>query len=116
MEIPQFEKHIEKQNDRYAGIIQGWYIDKPRNGLHVLGAISDAFIMGAGGLEGSFDAAATLRFGGLELLLKKLELDSIDPEAELDEDRFDEVIRASIAYGVSWDLLDDELHASRTET
>lgn len=111
MEIPRFEEVIERQNDVYAMEIVEQYRDKPKSPGNVLKAISYSFILGAGGHEGSFDAAMVLEAGGLALLLQKIELDYIDadPNTVVDEEKFASAVRAAVAHGAQYDVLEMEI-------
>ncbi len=111
METPRFEENIERQNDVYAMEIVEQYRDKPKSPDNVLKALSYSFILGAGGYEGCFDAAMVLEEGGLALLLQKVELAYIyaDPNAVVDEETFAEAVRAAVAHGAQYDVLEMEI-------
>lgn len=80
----------------------------------VIDAICKAFLLGAGGYEGSFDAAHTLDRGGLALLLQYLGLTDIDtrPSTEIDLATFEAAVRTAVDYGMSYDDIDDALSKS----
>jgi|GEM_PF-2803824 len=111
MERPQYDESIARQNDVYAMEVIERYRDKPKTASELMAALTDAFILGAGGYEGSFDAALVLEYGGMEVLLKKLGLEDMDRDmsAVVDKEVFEHVVRAAVDYGAAWDELEDEI-------
>lgn len=113
MERPQYDESIARQNDVYAMEVIERYRDKPKTASELMAALTDAFILGAGGYEGSFDAALVLEYGGMEVLLKNLGLEDMDRDmsAVVDKEVFEHAIRAAVDYGAAWDELEDEIPA-----
>ena len=111
MERPSYNELITRQNDVYAMEIIEIFRDKPKTSSVMLNAVTNAFILGAGGYEGSFDAALILEYGGLEVLLKSLGLSSIDTNlsSEIPVEQFEEAVRAAVDFGASWDDLEAEI-------
>lgn len=111
MERPVYNESITLQNDVYAMDVMELFRERPRTADQVLEAVFQAFILGAGGYEGSFDAALMLEDGGMAVLLENLGLGSIDtaPTTELEIDRFEDVIRAAVDYGAAYEELEKEI-------
>lgn len=74
-------------------------------------AIICAFILGAGGPDGSFDAAAILEIGGFELLLSKLGLSEIDDKIaqSMSDEMFAEIVVSAVTWGPQFDVLGEEI-------
>lgn len=111
MERPQYEPSIARQNSVYAMDVIERYYDKSKTAEALLAAVTDAFILGAGGYEGSFDAAYVLEHGGMAVLLESLGLEWIDKDmgAVVDTETFESAVRASVDYGAAWDDVEDEI-------
>jgi hypothetical protein len=111
MERPTYDEVITRQNHVYAVDVIERYYDRPKTPDNLLGAITQAFILGAGGYRGDFDAAMTLERGGMAVLLESLGLSEIDknPAAELDPTMFEAAVRASVDFGMSWDDIEAEI-------
>lgn len=112
MERPTYEEDtINRQNDIYAMDVVERYIGRPKTADTLITAITEAFILGAGGYEGSFDAACVLEEGGLAVLLSSLGLSEIDQSLseELDASTFETAVLASVDFGASWDNLEEEI-------
>ena len=113
MERPDYSKAplIVRAFDVYAMELFERFKDHQKTPDTCITAVTEAFIMGAGGHEGSFDAAMTLEYGGLAVLLESLGLSHIDasPTELLSQEQFEEKVRAAIDFGASWDLLEDEI-------
>ncbi|MEI9913677.1 MAG: hypothetical protein WDN66_01580 [Candidatus Saccharibacteria bacterium] len=114
MERPSYDETITRQNDIYAMEITERYRSRPKTANTLLEAITYSFILGAGGYEGSFDAAITLEYGGMAVLLESLGLTGLDRDlsSPVDADLFDDAVRASIDFGASWDSLEEEIPKS----
>ena len=112
MERPTYEEDIfNRQNDIYAVDVVERYINRPKTADMLITAITEAFTLGAGGYEGSFDAACVLEEGGLAVLLGSLGLSEIDQNLseEIDASTFETSVRASVDFGASWDDLEEEI-------
>ncbi len=111
MERPTYNEAITRQNDIYAMDIIERFHDKQKTASELLNALADAFIMGAGGYEGSFDAALVLEYGGMAVLLESLGLSEIDKNISkgVDAKTFEESVRAAIDFGAAWDDLENEI-------
>ncbi len=111
MERPTYEEAISRQNDVYAMEIIERYRHLPKTAESLMKAITTAFLMGAGGYEGSFDAAFTLEHGGMAVLLDSLGLTHIDTNMSqpVDPQVFEGAIRAAVDFGVVWDDIDEEV-------
>ena len=85
--------------------------DVSKTSESLMNAITHAFIVGAGGYEGSFDAALVLEYGGMNVLLKSLGLQDIDKDmsALVDDRTFERAVRESVDFGASWDDIEDEI-------
>ncbi len=111
MERPHYDEAITRQNDVYAMDIIEKFRDISKTTESLMNAITHAFIMGAGGYEGSFDAALVLEYGGMEVLLESLELQDIDKDMSVlvDNQTFESAVRAAVDFGAAWDEIEDQI-------
>jgi hypothetical protein len=111
MERPKYNEAITRQNDVYAMDVIERFNDRPKTAANLLGAVTEGFILGAGGYEGSFDAAFALENGGMAILLDSLGLSEIDKNmsAGVDTNTFETSVRAAVDFGMSWDDLEAEI-------
>jgi hypothetical protein len=111
MERPSYDEVITRQNDIYAMDVIERFSSRHKTATTLLAAVTEAFILGAGGYEGDFDAAITLESGGLAILLESLGLSDIDKNAstEVQASTFEGAVRASVDFGASWDTLEAEI-------
>ncbi|MDB5175500.1 MAG: hypothetical protein JWM81_358 [Candidatus Saccharibacteria bacterium] len=111
MERPTYDELITRQNDIYAMDVIERFSSQQKTAAGLLAAVTEAFILGAGGYDGDFDAAITLESGGLAILLESLGLSDIDKNmsAEVPASTFEAAVRASVDFGASWDTLEAEI-------
>lgn len=110
MERPKYDEIITRQNQLYAMDVLEKFRARQKAPDAVLQAVTEAFILGAGGYEGSFDAALVLEHGGLAVLLSHLGLADMDTsKLEVENDKFEEAIHAAVDYGASYDALEEEI-------
>lgn len=111
MERPHYNEAITRQNDVYAMDVIEKFRDTLKTSESLMDAITHAFIMGAGGYEGSFDAALVLEYGGMKVLLESLGLQDIDKDmsAPVDSQTFERAVRESVDFGAVWDEVEDEI-------
>jgi hypothetical protein len=111
MERPTYNEAITRQNDVYGMDVIERFRDHSKTVSSLLSAVTEAFILGAGGYRGDFDAAIALEYGGMAVLLESLGLTEIDKNiaAEVDTTTFETAVRASVDFGASWDDLEAEI-------
>jgi predicted phage tail protein len=111
MERPKYNDAITRQNDIYAMEIIERHHDRPKTAESFMQAITTAFLMGAGGYKGDFDAAMTLENGGMAVLLDSLGISDIDTNMSqsIDPQIFEDAVRAAIDFGAAWDDIDAEI-------
>jgi hypothetical protein len=111
MNRPVFNELHTRQNHVYAiGVLEA-HSNKPLTATNVLEAVTEAFIMGAGGYNGSTDAAIMLEDGGLAVLLEHLGLSEIDahPNNLVDAAVYEEAVRTAVDFGAKYDVLAEEV-------
>jgi hypothetical protein len=111
MERPKYDEAITRQNDIYAMEVVERHQDKPKTAESLMRALTTAFLMGAGGYQGDFDAAITLEYGGMAVLLDSLGLSGIDTNMSQAVDRqiFEDAVRAAVDFGAAWDDIEKEV-------
>jgi hypothetical protein len=111
MDRPVFNELHTRQNYVYATDVLEARSNKPLTATNVLEAVTEAFIMGAGGYNGSTDAATMLEDGGLAVLLEHLGLSEIDahPNNLVDAGVYEEAVRAAVDFGAKYDVLAEEI-------